>query len=68
MGSTMDAFCGSCAKKEERPKEKRRGSYFINETDTSAPQSILDIKVDTSNFVVGRKNTNVFDNMIKLKN
>ena len=67
MGSTMDAFCGSCAKKEERPKEKRRGSYFINETDTSAPQSILDIKVDTSNFVVGRRNTNVFDIYDKIK-
>ena len=66
MGSTLDAFCGSCVKKERR-NEKRRGSYFINETDTSAPQSILDIKVDASNFVVERKNTNVFDIYEKVK-
>ena len=66
MGSTLDAFCGSCVKKERR-NEKRRGSYFINETDTSAPQSILDIKVDARNFVVERKNTNVFDIYEKVK-
>ena len=60
MGVVMDSFCGSCVKKESN-KDKRRGSYFIDETDTSAPQSILDIKVNARNFVIQRKNTNVFD-------
>ena len=57
----MDAFCGSCVKKDNHKDDKRRGSYFINETDTSAPQSILDIKVNARNFVIERKNTKVSD-------
>ena len=61
MGGTMDAFCGSCVKKDNHKDDKRRGSYFINETDTSAPQSILDIKVNARNFVIERKNTKVSD-------
>ena len=60
MGSAMDSFCGSCVK-NDTSNNKRRGSYFINETDTSAPQSILDIKVNARNFVVERKNTKVYD-------
>ena len=36
----MNAVCGSCIKNE---RDQRRNSYFINDTDTSAPQSILDI-------------------------
>ena len=56
----MDAFCGSCVKKGDN-KDKRRSSYFINGTDTSAPQSILDIKVNAGNFVIERKNTKVSD-------
>ena len=66
MGSTMDAFCGGCAKKDN-PKDKRRSSYFINETDTSAPQSILDIKVNARNFIIERKNTKVFDMYEKIQ-
>ena len=53
----MNAVCGSCVKNE---RDQRRNSYFINDTDTSAPQSILDIKVNARNFVVQR-NTNVYD-------
>ena len=56
----MDAFCGSCVKKDDN-RSKRRSSYFINETDTSAPQSILDIKISARNFVMERKNTNFGD-------
>ena len=59
MGAAMNSVCGSCVKNERN--EKRRNSYFINETDTSAPQSIMDIKVNARNFVVQRKNTNVYD-------
>ena len=60
MGATMDAFCGSCVKKDDN-RSKRRSSYFINETDTSAPQSILDIKISARNFVMERKNTTFGD-------
>ena len=60
MGGAMDSFCGSCVKKETN-RDKRRGSYFINETDTSAPKSILDIKVNARNYAIQRKNTNIFD-------
>ena len=67
MGSAiMDSFCASCVKKESN-KDKRRGSYFINETDTSAPQSILDIKIDARNFVIQRTNTKIFDLYEKLQ-
>ena len=54
MGSAMNAVCGSCVKRDEATERQRRGSYFINDTDTSAPQSILDIKVNARNFVVQR--------------
>ena len=50
----MNAVCGSCVKRDEATERQRRGSYFINDTDTSAPQSILDIKVNARNFVVQR--------------
>jgi calcium-dependent protein kinase len=60
MGSAMNAVCGSCVKRDETTERQRRGSYFINDTDTSAPQSILDIKVNARNFVVQR-NTKVND-------
>ena len=53
----MNSVCGSCVKNEI--DEKRRKSYFINDTNTSAPQSIMDIKVNARNFVVQRKNTNM---------
>ena len=59
MGVAMNSVCGSCVKNEI--DEKRRKSYFINDTNTSAPQSIMDIKVNARNFVVQRKNTNVYD-------
>ncbi len=59
MGVAMNSVWGSCVKNEI--DEKRRKSYFINDTNTSAPQSIMDIKVNARNFVVQRKNTNVYD-------
>ena len=61
MGSAMD-YCVQCSKKEESSSSgnKRRGS-FIKESDTSAPQSVLDIKINARNFVIERKNTNYFD-------
>ena len=62
MGTAMDSVCGSCMKNNH---ETRRPSYFISETDTSAPQSIMDIKVNARNFVVQR-NVNVFDVYEKL--
>ena len=56
----MNAVCDSCVKRDEATERQRRNSYFINDTDTSAPQSILDIKVNARNFVVQR-NTKVSD-------
>ena len=70
MGSAIDSICGGCSKneKDEHNAAKRRSvSYFINETDTSAPQSIIDIKVSARNFVVKRTNTNVYDVYEKVK-
>ncbi len=53
----MSVICGSCAKRDENDLQ-RKSSYFISDTDTSSPQSLLDIKVTTRNFVVQR-NTKV---------
>jgi calcium-dependent protein kinase len=63
MGTAMNSVCASCMKNE---RDKRRESYFISETDTSAPQSIMDIKVNARNFVVQR-NVNVYDVYEKLQ-
>ena len=60
-------ICTGCTKNEESDNgHKRRGS-FIKESDTSAPQSVLDIKIDAKNFVIERKNTNCSDVYEKIK-
>ena len=51
----MNSVCGSCIKEEER-----RNNYFLDEIETTAPQTISDIKVNAKNFIVQR-NTNVYD-------
>ena len=52
MGSAMDIVCGGCAK--ENFNTTKRNSYFINESDTSAPKSVINIKVNAKNFIVQR--------------
>ena len=51
-------ICESCIK--ERENNNLRGSYFINDSNTTAPQTLIDIKVNAKNFVVQRTK-NVFD-------
>ena len=48
----MDIVCGGCAK--ENFNTTKRNSYFINESDTSAPKSVINIKVNAKNFIVQR--------------
>ena len=52
MGSAMDIVCGGCAKEDFNTT--KRNSYFINESDTSAPKSVINIKVNAKNFIVQR--------------
>ena len=58
MGKIMSCVCKNCLDKERGYKNK--SSYFIEETDNSAPRSIMDIKVSTGNVIVKRFK-NVFD-------
>ena len=60
----MNYVCGVCVDKLN--KDDKKDNYFINETDTSAPQSIIDMKINTKNFVIKRKN-NFFDVYEKIK-
>ena len=54
-------ICVECSKKEEYNNGNKRRGSFIKESDISAPQSLIDIKINTKNFVIERKNTNFFD-------
>ena len=40
----MNLICDVC---DDKNKEENGENYFINETDTSAPQSIVDIKISS---------------------
>ena len=57
MGSAFDLVCESCVKEREN---NLRNSYFINESSSTPPQALIDIKVNAKNFVVQRTK-NVFD-------
>ena len=48
----MDIVCGGCAKEDFNTT--KRNSYFINESDTSAPKSVINIKVNAKNFIIQR--------------
>ena len=61
----MNMICNVC-KDDKNKEEEGTGNYFINETDTSAPQSIMDIKINQKNFVVRRKK-NIYDVYEKIK-
>ena len=60
----MNLICSVCSDKTN--KDERSGNYFINETDTSAPQSLMEIKISSKNFVVLRQN-HFFDDYDKIK-
>ena len=55
MGNLQDFICNNCSK-----ENKEDDNYFIQETDTSAPRSIIDIRVDTKNFIT-KSGKNVYD-------
>ena len=57
MGSAFD-ICETCFKENEN--DNFRSSYFIDNSNTSAPQTLIDIKVNAKNFVVQRTKS-VFD-------
>ena len=59
----MNLICDVC---DDKNKEENGENYFINETDTSAPQSIMDIKISSKNFIIQRKKS-FFDVYEKMK-
>ena len=46
----MDLVCGECIKENFG----KRDSYFINEGDKEAPKNVIEIKVNTGNFIIQR--------------
>ena len=64
MGTAFKLIC--CDDENKKNNEERTENYFINDTDTSAPQSIVDIKISPKNFVIKRKK-NVFEVYDKIK-
>ena len=50
MGNVLNIACGECVK----DNFGKRDSYFVNETDRSAPKTLIDIKVNTGNFIIQR--------------
>ena len=53
--------------KEENNPQTPGNPYFIEETDSIMPQSMIDIKVNTGNFVIQRENAKVYDIYEKIK-
>ena len=53
--------CLNKCSKEEYNSKADGNPYFIEETDSIMPRSKIDIKVNTSNFVISRENTKVYD-------
>ena len=56
-----------CSKQDDDNNAPGGNNYFIEETVTSNPKSIIDIKVSAGNFVVQRDNSNVYDIYEKLE-
>ena len=56
-----------CSKQDDDNNAPGGNNYFIEETVTSNPKSIIDIKVSAGNFVVQRDNSNVYDIYEKLQ-
>ena len=50
MGNVFNIACGDCIK----DNFGKRDSYFVNETDKCAPKNVIDIKVNTGNFIIQR--------------
>ena len=52
MGTALNYICATCI--DRINNQQRIEDYYINETDTNAPQSLVDIKINTKNFVIQR--------------
>lgn len=52
MGTALNYICANCIDKINN--QQRVENFYINETNTSAPQSLVDIKINTKNFVTQR--------------
>ena len=59
--------CINNCSKEDSDENPQNNHYFIEETPSSIPQSIMDIKVNTGNLIVQRDNIKVFDIYEKIK-
>jgi calcium-dependent protein kinase len=58
MGMVMENFCSGCRKEENQ--NIKRGSYFIEDLGTNIPKTVIDLKVNSKNFIIQRTK-NVFD-------
>ena len=54
----MNLFC--CEGNDKPNNKERKENYFIKDSNTSAPQTIMDIKIDTKNFIK-RSYSNFYD-------
>ena len=59
--------CINKCSKEEKDDVPGNPQYFIEETPSSIPQSIIDLKVNTGNFIVQREGAKVYDVYEKLQ-
>ena len=59
--------CINKCSKEEDNSQTPGNPYFIEETDSIVPQSIIDIKVNSGNFVIQRENAKAYDIYEKLQ-
>ena len=59
--------CINKCSKEDKDDVPGNPQYFIEETPSSFPQSIIDIKVNTGNFIVQREGSKVYDVYEKLQ-
>ena len=59
--------CINKCSKEDADDKPTNGHYFIEETPSSIPQSIIDLKVNTGNFIIQRGDSRVYDAYDKLQ-
>ena len=59
--------CINKCSKDDKDDVPGNPQYFIEETPSSFPQSIIDIKVNTGNFIVQREGSKVYDVYEKLQ-
>ena len=62
MGTALNLICNAC----EANRGNKTEEYYVNESDTSAPQSIMDIKINQKNFVI-KRNKSLYEDYDKIK-